>query len=84
MFLYKIMYILLFGFSTQNHAESFENYLKKQVLDPRHAKLNQKSGFCLLNFRVSPPKIPPSFTEHLAARLRSKVETELVVTRGGN
>ena len=34
-----------FNFSTQNHAESFGNYLKKSALDPKRAKLNQKSEF---------------------------------------
>ena len=31
--------------STQNHAESFRNYLKKSVLDPKRAKLNYNSDF---------------------------------------
>ena len=33
------------SFSTQNHAESYENYLKNLVLDPIHAKLNKNSDF---------------------------------------
>ena len=33
------------NFSTQSHAESFGNYLKKQVLDPKRPKLNQNSDF---------------------------------------
>ena len=31
--------------SKQNHAEPSWNYLKKPVLDPKCAKLDQKSGF---------------------------------------
>ena len=31
--------------SVQNHAESFGNYVKNSVLDPKHAKLNQNSDF---------------------------------------
>ena len=31
--------------STQNHAESFRNFLKKSVWDPRRAKLYQNSDF---------------------------------------
>ena len=37
------MYIL--SFSTQNHAESFRNFLKKSVLDSKRAKWEQKSDF---------------------------------------
>ena len=33
------------SFSTQSHAESFRNFIKKSVLDPKHAKLNQNSDF---------------------------------------
>ena len=31
------------SFSTQNHAESSRNFVKNSVLEPKHAKLDQKS-----------------------------------------
>ena len=34
-----------FGASTQNHAESYRNYLKKLFWDPKCVKLDQKSDF---------------------------------------
>ena len=34
---------MFFSFSRQNHAESFRNLIKKSVLDPKCAKLDQKS-----------------------------------------
>ena len=36
---------IFFSFSTQNHAESFGNYIKKSVLDPNLAKLNNHMVF---------------------------------------
>ena len=33
------------SFSKQNHAESSRNFVKNSVLDPKTAKLNQKSWF---------------------------------------
>ena len=55
----------LLSFSTQNYAESSGNYFKKSILDPKHAKLNQKSIFGVSGGQGFPPKIPPSFTQHL-------------------
>ena len=40
-FLVKIM--CFFGLSNKNHAESLRNFIKKQIVDPKRAKLNQKS-----------------------------------------
>ena len=36
---------IVFSSSTQNHAESFRNFVKNSVLDPTRAKLNQNSDF---------------------------------------
>ena len=33
------------SFSTQNHAESFGNYINKSVLDPKRAKFHQQLEF---------------------------------------
>ena len=35
----------LFGFSTQNHAEPFRNFLEKTVFDPKCALFDQNSDF---------------------------------------
>ena len=43
-FLVKIKWFL--SFSCKNDAESFRNSIKKQVLDPKRAKLNPNSDFC--------------------------------------
>ena len=36
---------MFFSFSKQSHAESFRNFVKNSVLDPKRAKLKQKSSF---------------------------------------
>ena len=48
----------------KNDTERIWNYLKKQVLDPKRSKLDQKSLFGVSGGQDFPPKIPPSFTEH--------------------
>ena len=34
---------VILSFSNKKHAESFINFVKKQVLDPKRAKFDQKS-----------------------------------------
>ena len=50
------------SFSTQNHAESSGNYIKKYVLDPKRAKLDQQ--FCG-HFTESLRKSHGKFTDFL-------------------
>ena len=38
-------FLIKYSFSTQNHAERFRNCFKKLVLNPKRAKLDQKSDF---------------------------------------
>ena len=42
-FLIKITWFL--SFSNKNDAESFRNFIKNQILNPKHAKFNQNSSF---------------------------------------
>ena len=42
-FLVKIICFL--SFSNKNHAESFRNFVKNLILNPKHTKLDQKSWF---------------------------------------
>ena len=51
---------VFFSFSTQNHTESSGNFLKKPILDPKRAKLNQKF---YVNFTESLRKCYGKFTE---------------------
>ena len=46
-------------FWPKNNTERIWNYLKKLVLDPKHAKLDQKSPFRISADRVSPWRFPP-------------------------
>ena len=34
---------MFLSFSTQNHAELFQNYLRNSFLNPKHVKLDEKS-----------------------------------------
>ena len=34
---------MFLSFSGKSHAESFRNFVKKQILDPKHTKFKQKS-----------------------------------------
>ena len=59
MYFYIFLYFLIFGqtisffvdktcflgFSSQSHAESSRNFVKKPVLNPKHAKFNPNSSF---------------------------------------
>ena len=44
-YIYTYIYRCFLGFSTQSHAESFGNYIKKSFLDPKRAKSYEKSAF---------------------------------------
>ena len=46
---------IFFGFSMQNHAESYENYARKLFLDPKRAKFNEKLEFGYIQESMTSP-----------------------------
>ena len=67
---FLIMLACSWVFWPKNDTERIWNYLKKHVLDPKRAKFDQKSAFGVSGGQGFPPKIPPSFTEHLQGNMQ--------------